>query len=106
MLLVAGQLAQITKEFDLDKDEKVKRATKLANDAIAAINATPKPNPKLADDQWAGIQKDLVAPGPRDSGRDCRNRQTLGRRDHGIQDGDRPCGQSRSDYHGPADSDL
>lgn len=61
MLLVAGQLAQITKEFDLDKDEKVKRAKKLADDAIVTINATPKPNPKLADDQWVGIQKDLVA---------------------------------------------
>jgi tetratricopeptide (TPR) repeat protein len=61
MLLVAGQLAQITKEFDLDKDEKVKRAKKLADDAITAINATAKPNPKLTDEQWAGIQKDLVA---------------------------------------------
>ncbi len=63
MLLVAGQLAQITKEFDLDKDEKVKRAKKLAEDAIAIVKATPKPNPKLGDEQWAGIQKDLVAQG-------------------------------------------
>jgi tetratricopeptide (TPR) repeat protein len=61
MLLVAGQLAQITKKFDLDKDEKVKRAKKLADDAIATVNATAKPNPKLTDEQWAGIQKDLVA---------------------------------------------
>ncbi len=61
MLLVAGQLAQITKEFDLDKDEKVKRAKKLADDAITTINATAKPNPKLTDEQWAGIQKDLIA---------------------------------------------
>jgi tetratricopeptide (TPR) repeat protein len=61
MLLVSGQLAQITKEFDLDKDEKVKRAKKLADDAIVTVNATAKPNPKLTDDQWANIQKDLVA---------------------------------------------
>jgi len=61
MLLVAGQLAQITKKFDLDKDEKVKRAKKLADDAITTVNATAKPNPKLTDEQWAGIQKDLVA---------------------------------------------
>ncbi len=61
MLLVSGQLAQITKEFDLDKDEKVKRAKKLADDAIVTVKATPKPNPKLADDQWASIQKDMVA---------------------------------------------
>jgi len=63
MLLVAGQLAQITKEFDLDKDEKVKRAKKLADDAIATVNATAKPNPNLTDQQWTGIQKDLVAQG-------------------------------------------
>ncbi len=46
MLLVSRQLAQITKEFDLDKDEKVKRATKLANDAIAAINAAREAQPQ------------------------------------------------------------
>ena len=61
MLLVAGQLAQTTREFDLDKDEKVKRATTLSNDAIAAVNAAAKPNPQLTDDQWAGIKKDLIA---------------------------------------------
>jgi tetratricopeptide (TPR) repeat protein len=61
MLLVSGQLAQITKEFDLDKDEKVKRAKKLAEDAITAVNAAAKPNPKLTDDQWNGIKKDLAA---------------------------------------------
>jgi len=61
MLLVAGQLAQNTKEFDLDKDEKLGRATKMSNDAIAAINAASKPNPQLTDDQWAGIKKDLVS---------------------------------------------
>ena len=61
MLLVSGQLAQGTKEFDLDKDEKQKRATKLANDAIATITAAAKPNPALAEDQWAGIKKDLIA---------------------------------------------
>jgi tetratricopeptide (TPR) repeat protein len=61
MLLISGELAQITKEFDLDKDEKVKRATKLANDAITTINAAAKPNPKLTDEQWEDVKKDLVA---------------------------------------------
>jgi uncharacterized protein HemY len=61
MLLVSGQLAQGTKEFDLDKDEKVKRATKLANDSITAITAAAKPNPGLSDDQWGNIKKDLIA---------------------------------------------
>jgi tetratricopeptide (TPR) repeat protein len=61
MLLVAGQLAQSTREFDLDKDEKLGRATKLANDAIAAVNSAAKPNPQIPDDQWASIKKDLIA---------------------------------------------
>jgi tetratricopeptide (TPR) repeat protein len=58
LLLVSSQLARMTKEFDLDKDEKLKRATKLANDAIPAIAAAVKPNPQLTDDQWTGIKKD------------------------------------------------
>jgi len=61
LLLVSGLLAQSTREFDLDKDEKLGRATKMANDAIVAVNAAPKPNPALTDDQWAGIKKDMVS---------------------------------------------
>jgi len=61
LLLVSSQLARMTKEFDLDKDEKLKRATKLANDAVAAISTAEKPNPQLTDDQWAGIKKDLTS---------------------------------------------
>jgi len=61
LLLVSSQLARMTKEFDLDKDEKLKRASKLANDAVAAIAAAEKPNPQLTDDQWAGIKKDLTS---------------------------------------------
>jgi tetratricopeptide (TPR) repeat protein len=61
LLLVSSQLARMTKEFDLDKDEKLKRATKLANDAIGAIGTAEKPNPQLTDDQWAGIKKDLTS---------------------------------------------
>jgi len=61
LLLVSSQTARMTKEFDLDKDEKLKRATKLANDAITAISAAEKPNPQLTDEQWTGIKKDLTA---------------------------------------------
>jgi hypothetical protein len=61
LLLVSSQLARMTKEFDLDKDEKLKRASKLANDAVAAISTAEKPNPQLTDDQWAGIKKDLTS---------------------------------------------
>lgn len=61
LLLVSSQLARMTKEFDLDKDEKLKRASKLANDAIPAIAAAEKPNPQLTDEQWTGIKKDLTS---------------------------------------------
>ena len=61
LLLVSSQLARTTKEFDLDNDEKLKRAGKLANDAVTAIAAAEKPNPQLTDDQWAGIKKDLTS---------------------------------------------
>lgn len=61
LLLVSSQLARMTKEFDLDKDEKLKRATKLANDAVTAIGAAEKPNPQLTDEQWTGIKKDLTS---------------------------------------------
>jgi tetratricopeptide (TPR) repeat protein len=61
MLLISGQLAQMTKEFDLDKDEKLKRAAKLANEAIPFINVAPKPNPQIPDEEWAGFKKDTVS---------------------------------------------
>jgi tetratricopeptide (TPR) repeat protein len=61
LLIVAQLSVQGTREFDLDKDEKLGRATKAANDAIAALNTAPKPNPALPDDQWASIKKDFIA---------------------------------------------
>jgi tetratricopeptide (TPR) repeat protein len=61
LLLVSGLLAQSTREFDLDKDEKLGRSTKMANDAIAAVNAAAKPNPALTEDQWAAIKKDMIS---------------------------------------------
>jgi tetratricopeptide (TPR) repeat protein len=61
LLLVSGLVAQGTREFDLDKDEKVAHATKLADEAIAAVNEAVKPNPALTDEQWEGIKKDFVA---------------------------------------------
>jgi tetratricopeptide (TPR) repeat protein len=61
MLLVSGQIAQTTQEFALDKDERLKRASKLANDAITTVNAAVKPNPQLTDEQWESIKKDLIS---------------------------------------------
>ena len=63
LLIVSATMAQGTKEFDLDKDEKIKKATKMATDAIAIINTAEKPNPQLPDEQWASIKKDMLSRG-------------------------------------------
>ena len=60
MLLLARQYAAHTNENDLDKEEKLAKATKYANDAIAAIGNTPKPNPSLSDADWDKLKKDYV----------------------------------------------
>lgn len=60
MLLIAGGLAQRTREFDLDKEEKLTKATKYANDAIAALKtASPPPGTALTPEQWEGAKKDF-----------------------------------------------
>lgn len=62
-LMLAETIVQQTREHDLDRDEKLARADKYANDAIAAVNAAAKPNPQLTDPQWEDIKKDLIAEG-------------------------------------------
>src|SRR5581483_10252003 len=47
-LLVGEVLAQTTKKFDLDKDAKIAKTTKLLNGSIDDIKAAPKPNPQLS----------------------------------------------------------
>ena len=61
MLLVSGQLARMTKEFDLDKDEKLKQAAKLANESLPLIAEAPKPNPQVPDEDWNGFKKDMTS---------------------------------------------
>jgi tetratricopeptide (TPR) repeat protein len=68
MLLISGELARSTRENDLDKEEKLSRAEKFANNAVPAINAAPKPNPQLSDDQWNGYKKDDIAQAHSDLG--------------------------------------
>lgn len=61
MLLLARQYAAHTTENDLDKEEKLTKATKYANDAIATVATAPKPNPGIPDDKWEGAKKDYTA---------------------------------------------
>jgi tetratricopeptide (TPR) repeat protein len=60
-LLLARQYAGHTGENDLDKEEKLGKATKYANDAIASIAAAAKPNPQITDAQWDGAKKSFTA---------------------------------------------
>jgi tetratricopeptide (TPR) repeat protein len=60
-LMLADLTVQGTREHDLDRDEKLTKAEKYANQAITAINAAEKPNPQLSDQQWGDIKKDMIA---------------------------------------------
>lgn len=63
MLLLSQALAQRTREFDLDKEEKLGRAEKLAKDAIALVSTAPKPNPEATDEQWEAGKRDFMSQG-------------------------------------------
>lgn len=60
-LMLSEMIAQHTRENDLDKEDKLTKADKYANDTIATLNAAPKPNPQLTDQQWEDAKKDLIA---------------------------------------------
>lgn len=63
MLMLAAETARTTREFDLDKEEKLAKAEKYAKDGMALIPAATKPNPQVTDDQWAAMKKDDTARG-------------------------------------------
>ncbi|MBA3972907.1 MAG: hypothetical protein C0504_01665 [Candidatus Solibacter sp.] len=60
MILISSALAQRTREFDLDREEKLARAEKMAKDAIELVKIAPKPNPSITDEQWEGAKKDYT----------------------------------------------
>jgi len=61
MLMISGVIAQSTREFDLDKEEKLARAEKYANDGLALVPSAAKPNPQITDAQWEAMKKDDTA---------------------------------------------
>jgi tetratricopeptide (TPR) repeat protein len=61
MLIIAGDTVKRTREFDLDKEEKLVTVEKYAKQALATIAAAEKPNPQITDDQWNGAKKDMTA---------------------------------------------
>ena len=60
-LTIAQTLAQKTREFDLDKEEKLSRAEKMAKAAQENIKTAQKFNPAISDPQWEGFKKDQMS---------------------------------------------
>jgi tetratricopeptide (TPR) repeat protein len=56
---LAGETARHTREFDLDKEEKLAKADKWAKAGIEATKTLPKPRPDMTDDQLEALRKDL-----------------------------------------------
>ena len=63
MLMLAAETARTTREFDLDKEEKLAKAEKFAKDGMALVPAATKPNPQITDAQWEDLKKDDLARG-------------------------------------------
>jgi len=63
LVTLAGETARRTREFDLDKEEKLGKVDKWAHAGIDAAKDMPKPSPQVSDDQWASARKDLQAQG-------------------------------------------
>jgi tetratricopeptide (TPR) repeat protein len=60
-LMLAELLAQNTRENDLDKEEKLGKSEKYANETIQLVKEALKPNPQIPDQQWEDAKKDLTA---------------------------------------------
>jgi len=60
---LAAETARHTREFDLDKDEKLANTQKWANEGIDAAKTMPKTRTDITDEQWENARKDLQAQG-------------------------------------------
>ncbi len=60
-LMLGEMIATGTKENDLDKEEKLAKATKYLNDTIEILKTIPKPNPQVTDAQWEEGKKYVTA---------------------------------------------
>lgn len=61
MLMLANGYALRTREFDLDKEEKLTKAENYAHKALEILKTAEKPNPNITDEQWTNAKKDLEA---------------------------------------------
>ena len=63
MLMLANGIAAKTREFDLDKEEKLARAEKYAKSAIDLVKVAAKPRPDLPDADWEAAKQSYLAQG-------------------------------------------
>jgi tetratricopeptide (TPR) repeat protein len=61
VLMLAKYYSTSTRENDLDREEKLGKEEKYANQVIEMMKTAPKPNPQIPDDQWGDIKKDITA---------------------------------------------
>jgi tetratricopeptide (TPR) repeat protein len=61
MLMLASGYATRTREFDLDKEDKLAKAEGYAKKAMTELQTAEKPRADLTDEQWAAAKKQLVA---------------------------------------------
>ncbi len=58
---LAIQITGHTREFDLDKEEKLAKAEKYAKEAIMYAKDAPKVRPDLPDEQWNNVKRDIAS---------------------------------------------
>jgi len=58
---IAFENARHTREFDLDKDEKLAKAEKYADLALANAPTMPKPQSNMTDADWEARKKDFIS---------------------------------------------
>ncbi len=63
LISLATAIPSRTREFDLDREEKLGKAEDYAKRAMAMIPALPKVDPNLTDDAWLENKKELMSQG-------------------------------------------
>jgi tetratricopeptide (TPR) repeat protein len=61
MLMLGNAYSTRTKEFDLDKEDKLKKAEDYATRALEQLKTAEKPRADLTDEQWTEAKKQLIA---------------------------------------------
>lgn len=62
MLIAANEIALTTREHDLDREEKLKKAEKYANSAVDILKSAPRPRADITDEQWAAAKNEQFIP--------------------------------------------